>query len=162
MGAGTVVVYVMLDAANSAFGGFPQGTNGVAPADTRGAAATGDQLTVANYLYQPFYQPVIALVYVVAPIANAVAFTISGLSSAGTTVQNAVKAAISDVFLRLGSPGGVVDMSAIESAIAAISGTAGFVITAASCPNGTVTPGAAGNIDCNAGYLPTLGVVTFS
>ena len=37
VGAGTVQVYVMLDAAESAFGGFPQGANGVAANETRAA-----------------------------------------------------------------------------------------------------------------------------
>lgn len=159
MGPGTVVVYVMLDETEASHGGFPQGSNGAASGESRATAATGDQLTVANAIFAE--QPVIALVYVVSPLANPVAFTIAGLSGAGSAVQQAVEAAIADVFLRAGSPGGSVDMSAIESAIGAIAGTAGFVITAASCPDGTVTPGSAGNITSNTGYLPTLGTVTF-
>jgi uncharacterized phage protein gp47/JayE len=39
-GAGTVVVYVMLDITESSHNGFPQGSNGVATAEPRAAAAT--------------------------------------------------------------------------------------------------------------------------
>ncbi|MDE2104745.1 MAG: baseplate J/gp47 family protein [Patescibacteria group bacterium] len=148
-GTGTVVVYIMLDVAEAAHGGFPQGTDGVAASETRGTAATGDQLTVANAIYP--LQPVTALVYVVAPTQNVVAFTVSGLSGAGATIQSAVEAAIADVFVRMGKPGGTVDLSDIESAIAAISGTEGFVITSPSA-----------NIVSGTGALPVLGAVTFS
>lgn len=148
-GAGTVVVYVMLDQVESAYNGFPQGTNGVAANETRAAAATGDQLLVANYLFSR--QPVTALVYAVSPINNPIPFTISGLSGAGSTVQNAVAAAIAQVFLTYGTPGGTVDLSDIESAIAAVSGSEGFVITSP-----------AANITQTAGQLPTVGAITWS
>ncbi|ACC71049.1 baseplate J/gp47 family protein [Paraburkholderia phymatum] len=148
-GAGTVVVYVMLDSAESAHNGFPQGTNGVAAGETRAAAATGDQLTVANYLYS--LQPVTALVYVCAPTPNTVNFTLTGTTSWSTTTKNAVSAAIAGVLLSNGAPGGTVNMSDIESAIAAVSGTAGFVITSPT-----------GNITSATGALPVLGTMTFS
>ncbi len=48
VGAGTVLVQFMMDLAEAASGGFPQGVNGVAGAETRGAPAGGDQLTLAN------------------------------------------------------------------------------------------------------------------
>jgi uncharacterized phage protein gp47/JayE len=60
-GPGTVSVYTMWDVSEAAHGGFPQGSNGVATAETRAAAATGDQLAVANALFA--LQPVTALVY---------------------------------------------------------------------------------------------------
>jgi uncharacterized phage protein gp47/JayE len=148
-GAGTVVVYFMMDDAESAHAGFPQGTNGVATGETRTAVkATGDQLIVANAIYP--LQPVTAQVYACAPLANPVNFTISGLSTASSATRASVQTAISDVFLRTGSPGGTVDISDVNSAIAAVSGTAGFVIT---------TP--TGNITSATGYLPTVGTVTF-
>ncbi|MFC7611718.1 baseplate J/gp47 family protein [Teichococcus aestuarii] len=65
MGAGTVVVYAMLDDAQAGAGGFPQGADGVAAAETRATPATGDQLTIADALYP--LRPATALVYVVAP-----------------------------------------------------------------------------------------------
>ena len=148
-GAGTVVVYFMMDNSEAAHAGFPQGTNGVSSSETRTATvATGDQLIVANTIFAD--QPVTALVYACAPVANAVNFTISGLSSASAATQSAVEAAISDVFFREGVPGGVVDLSDINSGIAAVSGTAGFVVTSP-----------VGNISSSAGYLPTLGTVAF-
>ena len=151
MGPGTVVVYVMLDDAEAATGGFPVGRNGVAGAEVRGATALGDQLAVANLIYP--LQPVTALVYVVSPLLNPVALTIN-LPGATAVLKAAVDAAVAAVLEARGAPGGTVDLSYIEAAIAAIAGTAGFVITSVSAPHGTVTPGAAGNIVSATGYLP--------
>ena len=151
-GPGTVTVYVMLDVAEAAFGGFPQGTNGCATGETRDTVATGDQLAVANYVF--VRQPVTALVYVLAPTANTVNFTISGLSGASLTVKNAVRAAISDVLAAYGTLAAgstTVPLSYVQAAIAAVPGTAGFLIT---------TP--AGNIVSAAGSLPVLGTTTWS
>jgi uncharacterized phage protein gp47/JayE len=149
-GAGTVVVYVMLDSTESAHNGFPQGVSGVATAETRGTpTATGDQLAVANYIYP--LQPVTALVYVYAPTAAAQNFTISGISTASTATKAAIAAAIAGVFVQYGTPlGGTVSLSLIESAIAAISGTTGFVITVP-----------AGNITTTIGFLPTVGTISY-
>lgn len=156
-GAGTVVVYVMLDVTEAGNNGFPVGSNGVSQHDQgpggapRGTVAIGDQLIVADAIIS--LQPVTALVYVCAPVANTIDFTISGISTAPTSVRNAISDAIRQVFLDQGSPisGTSVDMSAIESAIAAISGTAGFVITSPS-----------GNIANTTGNLPVLGTVTYT
>ena len=157
--AGTVVVYFMMDVAEAAFGGFPQGTNGVAAAETRDTPATGDQLAVANAIYP--LQPVTALVYAVAPLANAVAMTIAGISGASPATKTAIAAAIDAVYLQYSAPGGIVDLSYIESAIAAVAGTAGFVITVVSCSHGTVSPGSDGNVTANAGYLNVRGTLTY-
>jgi uncharacterized phage protein gp47/JayE len=172
-GAGTVTLYFMMDEAEAAFGGFPQGTDGVATNETRSgapAAATGDQLAVANHIYP--LRPVTALVIVDAPVANPVAMTISETAGWSTATQDAVTAAVAQVFFESAAPGGVtdasgdpvgvVDLSNIEAAIAEIAGTAGFVITAVSCPDGTITPGGDGNIASNTGYLATPGVITFA
>lgn len=149
-GAGTVVVYFMMDNADASHAGFPQGTNGVAANETRAATkATGDQLTVANSIFQ--VQPVTALVFACAPIANPINFTISGLSGASSATQYAVRAAIADVFLRKGAPGGTVDISDVNSGISSVPGTTGFVITSPT-----------GNISSGTGNLPTVGSVTFS
>lgn len=154
LGLGTVVVYVMLDVSESAYNGFPQGTNGVSALDQgpggvpRAAVATGDQLNVANAIYP--LQPVTALVYVCAPIAYPANFTISGLSTTSAATRAAIAAAIAGVFQLYASPGGTVDLSYIESAIAAIVGTRGFVITIPSA-----------NIVLAAGNLPVLGTVTY-
>ena len=151
-GAGTVCVFVMLDGAESAYGGFPQGSNGVAAGETRDTVATGDQLAVANYL-DPL-QPVPARVYVLAPSQNVVNFNISGLGMAGSAVQAAVAAAISGAFQQYGSVTAAttsVYMSLIEAAVTAVPGTTGFVIT--SPTSDIVSP---------VGSLPVLGTITWA
>lgn len=156
-GDGTVVVYVMFDVTEAGNGGFPVGTDGVSQYDQgpgglpRGIVATGDQLIVADALID--LQPVTALVYACAPIANTIDFTISGIAGASTTTRNAIADAIKQVMLDQGSPisGTSVDLSAIESAIGAISGTAGFVITSPT-----------GNIVNATGKLPVLGTVSYT
>lgn len=160
-GAGTVVVYAMLDSAESAYNGFPQGTNGVATGEWRGVAATGDQLTIASYIYP--LRPATALVYVCAPTQNTVNFTISGTGSWSSATKALVTAAIQGVFVMYGNPigpstgnlqpttSGTINLSYIESAIAAITGTPGFVIT---------TP--TGNITGPLGSLPVLGNITWA
>lgn len=155
-GAGTVVVYAMLDTAEAANGGFPQGVNGVATQETRGSpTATGDQLTVANWIYP--LRPATALVYVVSPVPQPINFTISGSSGFSSATKGAIAAAISGVLVLYGSPlgsvagqNGVINLSYIESAIAAIPGTAGFVIGAPT-----------GNIVGTTGQLPVLGTITW-
>lgn len=157
-GAGTVVVYPMLDVTEAAFIGFPQGVNGVATLETRGTPkATGDQLAVANWIYP--LRPVTALVYVVAPAQKVVNFTISGVSTLPSATKALISAAIAGLFVVYGSPlgipgsglNGVVDLSYIESAIAAIAGTPGFVITSPTA-----------NIVGTLGQLPVLGTVTYT
>lgn len=166
-GAGTVVVYIMFDDANSAYDGFPQGTDGISADDVlsngnpRGVVATGDQLTVADAIYTS--QPVTALVYVCAPLPNTLTFAISGLSSASTTVRAAVEAAIAEVLVSYGDPrAGTVDLSYIDSAIGAVSGTSGFVITSVVGVQGDTTTTYEGNITSNTGYLPVLGSVDYT
>ena len=170
MGAGTVIVYFMMDDAEAAFGGFPQGTNGVATAESRDTPATGDQLLVANAIYP--LRPATALVYAVAPGQNALGFTIAGLAGASVVTKGQVQAAVQAAILLGGSPGGitlpdgtpggVTQLSTIEKAIAAIPTAAGFVITGVTASQGTVTPGAFGNVQSNSGYLPVFGSVVFA
>jgi uncharacterized phage protein gp47/JayE len=145
-GAGTVVVYSMLDVVRAANGGFPQGANGVAADEPRATAATGDQLLVANSIYD--VQPVTALVYSVAPTKNPVPFTIKGIPVAA---QAAIAPAIAGVFLLSGTPGGSVPVALIWSAIAAVSGVSDFVITSPAV-----------DIASPAGALPTVGTITFT
>jgi uncharacterized phage protein gp47/JayE len=158
--AGTVIVYFMMDVAEAAFGGFPQGTNGVATGETRDTAATGDQLTVANWIHP--LQPVTALVYGFAPGNNPVALTIAGTTGWTSAMKTAVEAAIAAVYLQYSTPAGVLDLSYIEAAIGSVAGTAGFVLTVVSCPNGTVSPGSDGNVTASAGYLSTPGTNTWA
>ncbi|MFP4895830.1 baseplate J/gp47 family protein [Paraburkholderia sp. EG304] len=146
MGPGTVVVYIMLDNANTAEGGFPQGTNGCATAETRGTTATGDQLTVANAIYPQ--QPVTALVYAVAPTAQAIPMSIKGVA---VQYQAAVTAALQTQLLADGQPGGKVLVSHLWSAVSSVPGVNDFVI---------LSPTA--DIQLSTGALPTLGAITWS
>jgi uncharacterized phage protein gp47/JayE len=149
-GAGTVVVYVMFDIAEAAYGGFPQGTNGCASAETRDTVAFGDQLTVANYIFP--LQPVTALVYVVGPTPNIINFTINGISGASTVTKAAIAAAIENVFAQQGTAtGSTIALSTIEAAIAAVPGTTGFILTAP-----------VGNIVSAVGALPVVGTITYT
>lgn len=159
MGPSTVVIYFMMDDAQAAHGGYPQGANGVAADEPRDDAATGDQLTVANALFVK--QPATPLVYAVAPRANTINMTIAGLGGASDSLKAAIVAAIQGALFLGGVPGGKTNVSAIEAAIAAVNGSAGFVITNMTASAGVVTPGAAGNIISNAGYLPALGAVSW-
>ncbi|MCD0493894.1 baseplate J/gp47 family protein [Chromobacterium violaceum] len=151
-GVGTVVVYVMLDGAESANGGFPVGSNGVSQYDQgpggapRGVVATGDQLAVANAIAP--LQPVTALVYAVAPIPNQVSFTIKGVPVAA---QPAVALAIAGVFFQYGQPGGSIPLQLIWSAIATVSGVSDFIVAS---PSGS-------DITNQPGYLPVLGPITW-
>ncbi|MGF6792780.1 baseplate J/gp47 family protein [Paraburkholderia sp. 35.1] len=145
MGAGTVVVYVMLDEANAAHGGFPQGTNGCATKETRGTTATGDQLTVANAIYPQ--QPVTALVYAVSPTSQAIPMTIKGI---GVGLQAEVTAALKNQLLMDGAPGGTVILAHLWSAISSVAGVNDFLI---------VSPTT--DIVLAAGALPVLGTITW-
>ncbi|TCK36736.1 putative phage protein gp47/JayE [Paraburkholderia sp. BL8N3] len=156
-GAGTVVVYPMFDVVEAAFNGFPQGISGVATAEHRGTpTATGDQLAVADWIYP--LRPVTALVYVQSPTAMVVDFTISGISTIPAATKALIADSIAGLFVAYGSPlsdepgqNGVVYLSYIESAIASIAGTAGFVIESPS-----------GNIVGTTGQLPVVGTITYT
>ncbi len=159
-GPGTLSILFMMDDAENAHAGFPQGTNGVSTYETRDTVATGDQLAVADHVFG--LQSVTALVYAVAPVPNTVTLTVAGLGGASTALQAAVNSAVSAALLSEGVPGGVTNVSAIEAAIAAVPGTGGFVITAITCSAGTITPGAAGNITSDDGALPVLGGIAWA
>lgn len=160
-GPGTVVVYTMFDQTEAAFNGFPQGTNGVATNETRDTAATGDLLTVANAILP--VQPVTALVYSCAPIAEPVPFTIANLGTNNTTaMQASITAALAAMFVEFGNVGGTInpatgaawpaiDPNAWYGALGAIAGLSNFTVPT---PSGPITPGS--------GELFTLGTVTFS
>lgn len=151
MGAGTVGVYVMLDGStDSNDSGFPTGKDGVSSYETQypGGMATGDQLTVADALYSQ--QPSTALVYVCSPVKTSVPFTLSGLSGASATLKASINTAIDTVFFNNGAPGGTIDLSDIQAALAGISGTSGFII---------VSP--ATNIVMATGRMPVRGDMTY-
>ncbi|WP_233872532.1 baseplate J/gp47 family protein [Paraburkholderia adhaesiva] len=145
-GAGTVVVYIMLDAANAVYDGFPQGMDGCATDETRGPTATGDQLTVANTIYP--LRPVTALVYVVSPIPYPVDISISGVA---VQYQAAVSAALDAQLKTDGQPGGEVILAHLWSTVSSVPGVNDFLI---------LSP--VQDIPLPAGALPTLGAIAWS
>lgn len=150
-GPSTVTVYFMMDVAEAAYGGFPQGTNGVAALETRDTAATGDQLAVANYIYP--LRAVTMLVYAVAPRASTQAFTLAGLAGISTAQQALVSAALTTLLVQKDSPLATtsIEQSDCAAAITAIGGLPSFAIT---------TP-SSWPITSAAGYLFTLGTVSY-
>lgn len=144
-GAGTVGVYTMFDQVESAHQGVPQGTNGGATAETRTAAATGDQLTVANFIYP--LRPVTALVTSLAPTLLPVNLTISGVAAAN---QPAVQAALNSLIMGLASVGGTIELASLWTAAKIADPADDLLITAP-----------AGDVVAAAGQLPVLGVITW-
>ncbi|MFC0683102.1 baseplate J/gp47 family protein [Novosphingobium clariflavum] len=158
-GAGTVGVLFMMDESRADYGGFPQGTNGVATAESRATAASGDQLIVANALFE--LQPVGPIVFARACTANTIDLTIAGISDATDTTKAAIAAAFAAALLATAVPGASTPLSAIEGKIAAVSGATGFVITEIFASAGAVSPGPTGNISSNVGALPVAGNITY-
>jgi uncharacterized phage protein gp47/JayE len=165
-GAGTVVVYTMWDSAEVAHNGFPQGTDGVSQNDKgpggtpRGVVASGDQLVVADSIVTK--QPVTALVYSCAPIANNLTITLSGLTSATTATRAAIASAIADVLFRNGDPrAGTINRDDISAAIRSVSATSGFLITLIQGVVGSTTTTYSGNITSGFGQLPVLANVLY-
>ena len=163
--AGCVTVYFMEDVVRASYGGFPQGSNGVSPNDSRntgssGAApiATGDQLALANALYP--LRPVTALVYADAPSNNPINFTFSTLSPNTAAIQAAITAALQQMFLQVATPGGTTRPDGQTGGTifpsdwdTAISNAAGVDVYAVSSPSAAVTS--------STGALPSLGTITW-
>jgi len=148
---GAVSVFFMMDAAEAAFGGFPQGTNGAATLETRDAAATGDQLAVANFLFP--LRPVTPIVYAVAPIAETQAFALQGLTGISTAQRTQVAAALAAMLTARDSPlaNTSIEQSDVSAAVTAIGGLPSFAITVPS----------AWPITSTLGSLFVLGTVTY-
>lgn len=165
MGPGTVAVFPMFDVSEAAFGGVPQGGNGVASGEARATAATGDQLTVANYIYVGRYaakgacRPATALVYVIAPTLVPQDFTLKYVPE---TQQSLVQAAIASVFLAEGAAasidtttgavtGGTVELGDIQAAVRAVPQCSGALVLSPT-----------DNITLSIGQLPSLGTCTWT
>ena len=133
--------------------GFPVGSDGISQYEEWGyyAKATGDQLRVADAIYPK--QTVTALVYIASPIAKVIDFTITGIIHQEENVTEEVSAAINEVFFTRGDPTGegIITLSSINAAIAAIPGTDGFLIESPTQ-----------NIPLAIGELPQLGRVTIT
>jgi uncharacterized phage protein gp47/JayE len=149
-GAGTVVVYTMFDDVRAAEGGFPQGSNGTATAETRlPPIATGDQLVVADYIYP--LRPVTALVVSAAPVAFPVDVTIQDLDPNTVDMQAAITATLQDAFIAVGAVAGTVYPSDLYEAILTVSGINHFAMIAPALP-----------VTAPTGGLPTLGVLSMA
>ena len=156
LGSGSLTVFVMLDVENAAVGGFPVGTNGVAAGEHRSAAATGDQLTVANAIFPQ--QPADALVYLCSPIPEPLDVTIQGLpANLQAKVAPALQAMLSDeatpggVYMADGSTAGLLSQNHIWTAVYAATGYSGFRVVAPSA-----------DVQTGTGQLTTLGQLTFT
>jgi len=153
LGAGTVGVYFMMDPDGSTTNeaGFPTGTDGYATKETQysGQVATGDQLAVADYIFD--HRPVTATIYVASPIRTAVPFEISGIATASSTVKAALEKAIRGIFFDKGKPGATIYLTDVIAAIADVDDTAGFLVTSPTQ-----------NIVLETGQLPVLGKVTYA
>ena len=148
MGPGTVTVFPMFDIANPTSGGFPIGTDGISHLDARVAAkATGDQGLVADHIYG--LQPVTAMVWVVAPTPHPVDVTLAALSPNTADVRAAIVAALNDMFLIEGVPGGTLYPSQLYEAILATPDVDHFTMTVPEAP-----------ITLAIGALPIMGVLT--
>ncbi|HDL7891879.1 TPA: baseplate J/gp47 family protein, partial [Yersinia enterocolitica] len=95
-------------------------------------------------------QPIIALVYVCAPVAQPIDFVISGISYADSVTTAAINAAIDEVFFTEGEPGGKILWSSLLLAIGEIAGTGGFIMQSP-----------ATNIELQTGKLPVRGTVSY-
>ncbi|MCP1243834.1 phage baseplate protein [Acetobacter lambici] len=149
--AGTeVVIWFMLDRTNATMG-YPQGTDGTATSETRYENATGDQLTVANALFDD--KPYTEIQILCSPIKTPISFEISGLINATATTRAAIRSAIQDVLHAQGDPNGVtITLASIDAAIASAASTTSFTL---------VSP--ASDIVTTTGQLPEInGDITFS
>ncbi len=144
MGAGTVVVWAMLDDARVANGGFPLGANGTAALEARAAHATGDLLDLANFLFG--LQPANALVYVCALTPWPVAVSITGLTSDQLA---ACVPALQATFRELAGPGSAVRRDDLVAAIAQATLSRTFRLVAPTT-----------DLTAPSGSLPTLGALT--
>ncbi|SOD42339.1 baseplate J/gp47 family protein [Nitrosovibrio sp. Nv4] len=92
-------------------------------------------------------RPVTAVVTVVAPVAAALNFTISAV----TSVRDAIAAALTDMLLREAEPGGTILLSRIHQAISVAAGDNDYTLNV---PSADVTH--------TAGKLATMGTITWA
>jgi len=144
-----VVVYVMMDRTNQ-YLGYPQGTDGAATSETRYQTATGDQLTVANAMYDE--KPVGEIMIICSPLKQMVDITIDGLTNVTSDQEEAISEAITDLFHSDGSPlGSTITTTSIISAISVVVNTTAFTLTEPTSSVVTTT-----------GYLPEIGTINYT
>ena len=149
LGPGTVLIHFMMDEANAAFDGFPQGTDGVGAEEPRGTPATGDQLIVADHIYP--LRPVTPVVTLAAPIAYPVDYTIADLEEDSSANRAAIATALDGMFLREGAPGGTIYPNMSNAAIDGVAGVTRFTLVSPAAP-----------VAAPAGYLPVRGTITWA
>lgn len=139
-GPGSVMVFVMFDDTNLATDGFPVGSDGVASEEPRGTPATGDQLEVADHLWP--LQPVTALVTVAGPVPFPINVALATLNPDTEEMRASITAALEDLMLAIGQPGGVIYPSDIYGAVLTAPGIINFSIasptTAVRAPSGAL------------------------
>lgn len=89
--------------------------------------------------------------YVVAPIADALNFTVSGLNPATQAVKDAIQAELSDLLRREAEPGGTLYLSHVREAISLAAGEVNHALTAP-----------AADVVSAAGHVPVMGVITWA
>lgn len=148
LGAGSVGIYIMCDANNN--GGFPIGTDGPATKEVYQVHATGDQLRVADHLYD--LQSVTALVWVCSPLAKKIDFVFSGLSHIDQETKQKLEGAIDGFFYDNSNPAdiNVINPADIDRAIFAALGLVGYNLVS---PNSEITLGI--------GEIPVRGEVIY-
>lgn len=146
-GAGGVIVWVMFDGNGN--DGFPIGTDGVSQYETRQSlgTASGDQGLVADHIYP--VQPVTAMVYVAGPIEHPIDVTLANLTPDTAAIRSAISAAITDMLLITGAPGGTIYPSQLYDAIDAVAELDYWTMTVPAAP-----------IEMSASALPTMGTLT--
>lgn len=158
LGTGTVSVYFMEDIIRASTYGIPVGTNGASQHETRGPAATGDQLVVADTLYP--LRAATALVYACAPVGAPLNITLQEVPN-DPTIRGNIAAAIAGLCIRLASPGGtwvvpqqtpggILRLSDIEAAIAAVPNLNYFEI---------ISP--TSDVVSHTGIIPIPGTITY-
>lgn len=120
--------------------------------DGTGAAIIPDSSEVAAVqAYIDARRPVTAQLTVVAPTANPLNFTISGLSPNTSAVQAAIQTELQDLLLREAVPGGTILLSHIRAAISSATGENDFTLTSPSA-----------NVTNTTGQISTMGNITWA
>lgn len=133
MGAGTVTVRIMTYGATA--DGLPTQTVLDAGADYIDARRPAGM----------------AGLYVVAPVADTLNFTITGLYPATQAVRDAVQAELADLLQREAGPGGTIYVSHLREAISIAAGEANHVLTSP-----------AADVVSATGHIPIMGTITWA
>lgn len=143
-GAGTVTVRFMMDDVRAAYNGLPQGDDacGLIP-------GTGDQQLVWDHIEA--VRPITGDLFVVAPIADALNITITGLANDTAETRAAIEAELRDMLRRDAEPGGTIYRSRIIEAISTAAGEAHHALTLP-----------AGDVAHATGHIAILGGITYA